>query len=134
MMKKVLIAGLLLMACSSLLAQAPEKETIPVNIQGIAMSGGLKLSRCCTFSQKELKTEVSDWKKMADSGKYVIEMKVSWKGGVTGKDYWIKGRLSCNLSGCDAHWISESQSEGFSNNYNSYCPLDCLEFFEKKVK
>ncbi|MFH0896006.1 MAG: hypothetical protein V2A54_16355 [Bacteroidota bacterium] len=130
----VLFSGLMLIGCTALFAQTPAMELVPVAVKGIAMSGGLKLSKCCTYSQTDLKTEVSEWRKLEDSGIYVIQMKVSWKGGVTGKDYWISGKLICDLKGCHARWEKESYSGGFNPNYETYCPLDCLEFYEKKGK
>lgn len=121
-------------AVSMLQAQTPDKQKVPSPVSNYAELCGVHLSNCCTYSQKELKTEVTEWTYLPDSGMYVIQMNASWKGGMTGKDYWIKGTLRCDIHGCNVKWLKQEDCGICGEGYEGRCEMQCLNTVEGERK
>ena len=115
-------------------AQTPDKQKVPFPVSNYAELCGVRLSNCCTYSQKDLKTEVTEWTLIPDSGIYEIQMHVSWKGGVTGKDYWISGTLRCDLHGCNVRWQKKEDCGSRGAGYEARCEMQCLMIVEGERK
>jgi len=122
---------LLLGSCNPEDIPSPLKGLTNDQIERYANSGARKLLQCCTRLGYKNEQITVDWDntKVATNGQLRIPVRIAWKGGVSGINYFLEGRLTCNLDGCEARWQTDDYSRVpfFSGNCTNRCQLDCLK-------
>jgi hypothetical protein len=135
MKKLILLLSMALMG--TLIAQAqqgPElyKSSMKKDVQSYANDAAYDLNKCCSSMGGNNLTADVHWNEKDDDGKYItkyngkanllnIAMTISWTGSITGKKFWIKGKLTVDTDTGARSWRKESDSGGFKPNCSNGC-------------
>ncbi len=96
------------------------------DIDNIASSVAGQMMRCCsTYGGKEVSVLVIyKGVRRSSLNRYVIPMKISWVGSVTGRNYWLFGNLNVDENGGKS-WQQVSDSGRMLSSRK--CMINCIE-------
>jgi hypothetical protein len=125
-MKSILVAFAFLLCLGKTMAQIT--QPIPNVVKQYANAAGDKLKKCCSSAGgRDQSVDIASWEVNKVTERIKIILTVSWYGSFTGTRYWIKGKLVCDLDGCNPTWEKMEDSKGFSSGCSQNCIKGCLE-------
>ena len=108
--------------------EAFSQSSIPSEVRLYANAAGRKLKSCCSsWGGKDLSISIESWDVNSVTARITITMTTSWTGSMSGSKYWIKGKLICDVDGCNPSWTKIEDSQLLPMGCGRDCITKCLE-------
>jgi hypothetical protein len=118
----------ILLAAALITGYSQQSSPVPNEIKLYAEAAGQKIQSCCSsWGGKNLEISIESWDINSLSNRVKIILTVSWTGSMSGNRYWVKGKLNCDIDGCNPVWTKMDDSKMLPSGCGQNCIKVCLE-------